>query len=109
MHRIRIDTLMLWLLAAALALAASAVFAGAREIRGFALTVSDLDRAVAFYEQALGFRKVGERTFAGPDQDALTGIFGTRVRMARLQLGDEFVELEQYVAAAGQPIPLDSR
>ncbi|HXV07770.1 MAG TPA: VOC family protein, partial [Burkholderiales bacterium] len=46
---------------------------------------------------------------AGPDQDALTGIFGTRVRMARLQLGDEFVELEQYVAAAGQPIPLDSR
>jgi catechol 2,3-dioxygenase-like lactoylglutathione lyase family enzyme len=29
--------------------------------------------------------------------------------MARLQLGDEFVELEQYVAAAGQPIPLDSR
>jgi catechol 2,3-dioxygenase-like lactoylglutathione lyase family enzyme len=109
MHRIRIDTLVLWLLAAALALAASAVFAGAREIRGFALTVSDLDRAVAFYEQALGFTKVGERTVAGPDQDALTGIFGTRVRMARLQLGDEFVELEQYVAGAGQPVPLDGR
>jgi len=107
--RVRIDTLMLWLLATALALVASAAFAGAREIRGFALTVSDLDRAVAFYEQALGFTKVGERTVAGPDHDALTGIFGTRVRMARLQLGDEFVELEQYVAAAGQPIPLDSR
>jgi catechol 2,3-dioxygenase-like lactoylglutathione lyase family enzyme len=105
---VRIDTLMLWLLAAALALVASTVFA-AREIRGFALTVSDLDRAVTFYERALGFRKVGERTVAGPEHDALTGIFGTRVRTARLQLGDEFVELEQYVAPAGQPIPLDSR
>jgi catechol 2,3-dioxygenase-like lactoylglutathione lyase family enzyme len=109
MNRTRIDTLMLWLLAAALALVASTVLAGAREIRGFALTVSDLDRAVAFYEQALGFKKVGERTVTGPEHDTLTGIFGTRVRMARLRLGDEFVELEQYVAPAGQPVPLDSR
>lgn len=107
--RVRTDTMMLWTLAVALALVASSVFAGAREIRGFALTVSDLDRAVVFYEQALGFKKVGERTVTGRDHDYLTGIFATRVRTARLQLGDEFIELDQYIAPGGLPIPMDSR
>ena len=36
-------------------------------------------------------------------------MFGTRVRAATLQLGDEKIELEQYVAPGGQPIPVDSR
>ena len=83
----------------------------ALEIRGFALTVSDLDRAVAFYEQALGFSKVGERARRRiADHDYSTGIFGTRVRSATLQLGDERIELEQYLRAgrsadpAGQPL-----
>jgi catechol 2,3-dioxygenase-like lactoylglutathione lyase family enzyme len=109
MSRIRIDTLMLWVLAGALALLAGTVFAGAREIRGFTLTVSDLDRSVAFYEQALGFTKVSERGFSERGHDELTGVFGTRVRAARLQLGEEFIELEQYLAPAGQPVAGDSR
>jgi catechol 2,3-dioxygenase-like lactoylglutathione lyase family enzyme len=100
---------MLWVLALGLTLLASTVLAGAREIRGFALTVSDLDRSVAFYQQALGFREVGERVIVDPEFDTLTGVFGTRVRSARLQLGDEYVELEQFVSPGGQPIPLDSR
>jgi catechol 2,3-dioxygenase-like lactoylglutathione lyase family enzyme len=109
MIRIRIDTLMLLLLALALALVTSTVFAQAKEIRGFALTVSNLDQAVAFYEQALGFRKVDERTISDRSHDELTGVFGTRVRTVRLQLGSEFVELDEYVAAAGQPVPADGR
>lgn len=106
--RIQIDQLMLWVLAVALALFASTVFA-AREIRGFALTVSDLDRSVAFYEQALGFTKVGEQVVADRDFDALTGVFGSRVRVVQLKLGSESIELEQYVAAAGQSAPVDGR
>lgn len=106
---IRADQLMLWILAAGLALLASTVFAGAREIRGFALTVSNLDNAVVFYEQALGFKKVGERVVTDRNYDYLTGVFGTRVRSATLQLGDEKIELEQYLTPAGQPIPVDSR
>jgi catechol 2,3-dioxygenase-like lactoylglutathione lyase family enzyme len=109
MNRIRIDTLMLMLLALALSLVAGSVFAQARQIRGFALTVSNLDRAVAFYEQALGFTKVSERTLSDRAHDELTGVFGTRVRTARLQLGSERIDLEEYVAAAGQPVPVDSR
>jgi catechol 2,3-dioxygenase-like lactoylglutathione lyase family enzyme len=107
--RITTDQLMLWIVAAGLALLASTVFAGAREIRGFALTVSDLDRAVEFYQQALGFRKVAERTITDRNYDYLTGVFGTRVRSATLALGDESIELDQYLAPAGQPIPVDSR
>ncbi len=106
---IRTDHLMLWVLAAAFALLAGTVFAGAREIRGFALTVSNLDAAVSFYEQALGFSKVGERVVTDRNYDYLTGVFGTRVRSATLQLGDERIELEQYLTPAGQPIPVDSR
>jgi catechol 2,3-dioxygenase-like lactoylglutathione lyase family enzyme len=107
--KIRIDTLMLWLLALALALLTSSVFAQAKEIRGFALTVSNLDQAVAFYEQALGFRKVSGRTVSDRANDELNGVFGTRVRTATLQLGTELIELDEYVAPPGQPVPADSR
>lgn len=98
----RAGLLMLLLVWSSLGLAAN-------EIRGFVLTVSDLDRAVAFYEQALSFRKVSERVVSDPGNDRLVGVFGTRVRSARLQLGEEFIELEQYVAPAGQAVAPDSR
>jgi catechol 2,3-dioxygenase-like lactoylglutathione lyase family enzyme len=107
--RIRTDQPLLLVAALSLSLLASTVFAGAREIRGFALTVSNLDSAVAFYQEALGFKKVGERIVADRNYDYLTGVFGTRVRSATLQLGDERIELEQYLAPGGQPIPVDSR
>jgi catechol 2,3-dioxygenase-like lactoylglutathione lyase family enzyme len=107
--RIRTDQPLLLVAALSLSLLASTVFAGAREIRGFALTVSNLDSAVAFYQEALGFKKVGERIVADRNYDYLTDVFGTRVRSATLQLGDERIELEQYLAPGGQPIPVDSR
>jgi catechol 2,3-dioxygenase-like lactoylglutathione lyase family enzyme len=96
-------------LAVILWLLASLAFAGAREISGLVLTVSDLERSVAFYETALDFKKVSERTIADRDYDYLTGVFGARVRVATLKLGDETIELEQYSSPAGRPIPVDSR
>lgn len=96
-------------LAALLWLCATAAFARALEIRGIVITVAELDRALAFYETALGFKKVSERLIADDNYDHITGIFGTRVRSATLQLGDETIELEQYLSPAGQPIPVDSR
>ena len=104
--RMHLDHLIRILLAAALL--ASSALAGAAEIRGFALTVSNLDRAVEFYEQALGFRKIEERTITDRNYDYLTGVFGTRVRAATLKLGEESIELDQYVSPGGQPIPVDS-
>lgn len=87
----------------------SSAFAKALEIKGFTLTVSDMDRSVAFFEQALGFSKLSDRTYADRNHDYLSGVFGTRVRSVTLRLGEETIELEQYLSPAGQPIPIDSR
>lgn len=96
-------------LALLLVLIAGTAFAGSREFRSIALTVSNLDNAVAFYEQALGFSKESERTIVDAELDTLTGMFGTRLRTAVLRLGAETIELDQYLSPAGKPIPVDSR
>jgi catechol 2,3-dioxygenase-like lactoylglutathione lyase family enzyme len=98
-----------WLCAALLGLAALPALGQVRVVQGFALTVSDVDRSEVFYEKALGFQKVAERHVADPSYDALTGVFGARVRSVTLRLGEEAIELDQFVAPGGEPIPIDSR
>ncbi|MGB8537779.1 MAG: VOC family protein [Acidobacteriaceae bacterium] len=73
------------------------------------MTVSSLDRAIDFYTQVLTFRKVAEQEVAGQDYERLEGVFGARMKVARLQLGDECLELTEYLAPQGRPIPQDSR
>jgi catechol 2,3-dioxygenase-like lactoylglutathione lyase family enzyme len=97
------------LLALLLCALATGALARALEVRGLALSVADLDRSVAFYESALGFRKVSTTLVADADFDQLSGRFGARVRSATLALGDERIELEQFLAPAGRPLPADSR
>ncbi len=72
------------------------------------VTVSDVDRAVDFYSQ-LSFRKISEVEVLGPEYEHLEGVFGARMRIVRMQLGEEFIDLTQYLAPPGQPIPADSR
>src|SRR5438876_375629 len=73
------------------------------------LTVSDLDRSVDFYTSVLSFQKVSEFEADGPELEHLQGVFGLRLRTARLRLGDEFIELTEYLAPKGRPAPADSR
>jgi catechol 2,3-dioxygenase-like lactoylglutathione lyase family enzyme len=73
------------------------------------ITVSDMDRAVDFYSRVLTFEKVSDTEVTGPDYEHLEGVFGLRVRVVRLCLGDEFIELTEYLAPKGRPIPVDSR
>ena len=73
------------------------------------MTVSDLDRSVDFFTRVLGFDQVAETEVAGAEYERLTGVFGARIRVARLKLGDEVLELSQYLAPEGRPIPVDSR
>jgi len=73
------------------------------------LTVSDLDRSVEFYSKALQFRKVSEVEFDGDAYEHLSGVFGMRARIARMTLGGESIELTEYVAPRGLPMPVDSR
>lgn len=80
-----------------------------REVKGAGFTVSDLDRAVEFYTNVLTFEKVSETEVWGEEQERLQGVFGVRMRVARMRLGSEFLELTEYLAPRGRPIPADSR
>lgn len=73
------------------------------------ITVADLDRSVDFYSNVLSFEKVSETEVAGERYEHLTGVFGARVRIARMRLGDEFIELSEFLAPKGRPVPADAR
>ena len=75
---------------------------------GIGVTVSDMDRAVAFYS-ALTFQKVSDKEVFGEEYEHLEGVFGARMRIVRMQLGDEHIDLIKYLAPRGRPIPVDSR
>jgi catechol 2,3-dioxygenase-like lactoylglutathione lyase family enzyme len=74
-----------------------------------AVTVSDMNRAIDFYTHVLTFEKVADREVAGDEYEHLFGVFGLRVRSVRLRLGAEHLELMQFLAPHGRPIPPDSR
>jgi catechol 2,3-dioxygenase-like lactoylglutathione lyase family enzyme len=78
-------------------------------IRAVGLTVSDVDRAQAFYTQALGFQFVSDITITSETYSQLEGVPGATIRLVRLQLGDEHIELMQYLNIKGNPIPADSQ
>ena len=72
-------------------------------------TVSDLDRALAFYTGVLPFTKVSAHEVSGRPYELLSGLFGARSRVARLRLGSEEIELTEFLAPRGRPMPPDVR
>ena len=92
-----------------LAHASPALAARVEEVGCIGNTVSDLDRARDFYVRVLGFRADGEREEVGPELERRTGVFAARTRTARLVLGAECLELTEYLAQKGRPVPADAR
>ena len=81
----------------------------AKAIDSVGMTVADMDRAVAFYSGVLTFQKVSDVEVAGADYEHLEGVFGLRMRVVRMRLGSESIELTEYIAPRGRPIPPDLR
>ena len=79
------------------------------EVASVGITVADMDRSVEFYSKVLSFEKVSDVEVAGDAYERLQGVFGLRLRVVRLRLGDESIELTEYLAPRGRPIPPDSR
>jgi len=73
------------------------------------ITVSDMDRSVEFYSKVLTFEKVSDVEVWGDEYERLQGVFGLRMRVVRMRLGNELIELTEYLAPKGRPIPVDSR
>jgi len=89
--------------------AADAADIRVREIGPILTTVRDMERAVGFYSGVLTFRQVSDIEVAGDDVESYFGVFGARVRIVRMTLGDESIELVQFLAPTGRSIPEDSR
>src|SRR5947207_430923 len=96
-------------------IAASTIVAAAqpgptvRGVDSVAITVSDMDRAVDFYSRVLTFQKMSDVEVTGEEVEHLSGVFGVRIRVVRMKLGDESIELDEYLAPRGRPVPVDSR
>ena len=73
------------------------------------MTVADMDRSVEFYSKVLSFEKVSDVEVTGADYERLQGVFGLRMRVVQMRLGEELIELTEYLAPKGRPVPVDSR
>ncbi|OUL23766.1 VOC family protein [Nostoc sp. 106C] len=80
-----------------------------QRIRAIGLTVTNCDRSWDFYTQALGFELVSDITVSGEDYSELEGVPGAKIRIVTLRLGDELIELMEYLNIHSQPIPRDSQ
>ncbi|HWB42805.1 MAG TPA: VOC family protein [Gemmatimonadales bacterium] len=83
--------------------------AAAHAVAMVGLTVSDMQRSVAFYTSVLDFSKETDDELAGRAVEELQGVFGARIRVVRLRLGEERLQLTQYLAPRGRPAPADAR
>lgn len=81
----------------------------ATAVEAVGITVADMDRALAFYTGVLPFAKVTDRERSGRPYELLTGVFGARSRVVRLRLGSEEIELTEFLAPRGRPMPADVR
>jgi len=80
-----------------------------RMVGPIGMTVADADRSIAFYSQVLGFEKVSDIEAWGREYEQVEGVFGLRMRVVRMRLGHESIELTEYLTPRGRPVPSDSR
>jgi len=80
-----------------------------KSVESVGMTVSDMDRSVEFFAKVLSFEKVTDVEVYGAEYEKLQEVFGLRMRVVRMKLGEELIELTEYLAPQGRPIPVDWR
>jgi catechol 2,3-dioxygenase-like lactoylglutathione lyase family enzyme len=78
-------------------------------VEAVGFTVSDMDRSIDFYTRLLHFHKLSDVEYAGTAVEHLKGLFGVKVRVVRMKLGEEEIELTEYLAPRGRPVPTDAQ
>jgi catechol 2,3-dioxygenase-like lactoylglutathione lyase family enzyme len=73
------------------------------------MTVADMDASIDFYSRILGFTPVRDVEIEGDAWERLRDLFPIRMRVVRLALGDEQIELTEYLTPRGRPAPVDAR
>jgi len=67
------------------------------------VTVIDIDKAIAFYRDILGLRLLYTAEGGGEETSRGVGVKGANMKLAVLQVGDDTIELIQYVTPKGKP------
>jgi catechol 2,3-dioxygenase-like lactoylglutathione lyase family enzyme len=75
------------------------------KIGAIGITVKDMNTSVKFYSNVFGFREVSDAEYYGEEYEKLEGIFGLHIRVVVMQLGDEQIELTDYLTSGGRSIP----
>jgi catechol 2,3-dioxygenase-like lactoylglutathione lyase family enzyme len=60
-------------------------------------------------DRVLTFERVSDVEVSGREYELMTGVFGARLRIVRLRLGAESIELTEYLTPKGRPFPSDVR
>ena len=73
-----------------------------RGIHHVAIHVRDLDRMIAFYRDAFGFKSIGDPGgwSESKEIDEIIGVPGSAARTAMLQAGNCYLEMFQFAAPA---------
>jgi catechol 2,3-dioxygenase-like lactoylglutathione lyase family enzyme len=66
-----------------------------------AMSVKDMEKAIAFYRDVVGMEKVFDREFA-EGISRLIGVQGARVRVVHMKLNDSMIELFDYAYPPGR-------
>ena len=80
-----------------------------QQVKMIGFTVTDVDREADFFTKVLQFEKVADFRVVGSEYGKMEGVFNANMRIVHLKLGDQIVELTQYVSPpTGRPIPVPS-
>src|SRR5262249_5321566 len=80
-----------------------------QRVHTIGFTVADVDREASFFTQVLQFEKVSDFRLVGSEYGQMQGVFNANMRIVHLKLGEQIVELTQYVSPpTGRPIPVPS-
>jgi len=80
-----------------------------QRIKMIGFTVADVDREAEFFTKVLQFEKIADFRVFGSEYDKMEGVFNANMRIVHLKLGDQIVELTQYVSPpTGRAIPVPS-
>jgi catechol 2,3-dioxygenase-like lactoylglutathione lyase family enzyme len=80
-----------------------------QRVKMIGFTVANADSEVGFFTNVLQFEKIADFRVVGRAYDKMEGVFNANMRVVRLRLGEQIVELTEYVSPpTGRPIPVPS-